>query len=100
MNPRPLSHPSRRDFFKLSGLAVAAGAPLLHPIEASAQAPKRGGTFRIRFPLAPVHFDPQQTVAFTTMVPLSFTHSRLVKVKAGSAVTPGTQPIEDRKSVV
>jgi ABC-type transport system substrate-binding protein len=43
-----------------------------------------------------VHFDPQQTVAFTTMVPLSFTHSRLVKVKAGSAVKPGTTPIRAR----
>ena len=41
-----------------------------------------------------MHFDPQQTVAFTTMVPLSFTHSRLVKVKAGSVVKPGTTPIE------
>ena len=90
---------SRRDLLKLGGVAVAAGAagsglPLVLPGEAAAQAPKRGGTFRIRFHLAPVHFDPQQTVAFTTMVPLSFTHSRLVKVKAGSAVKPGTTPIE------
>ena len=90
---------SRRDLLKLGGAAVAAGAagsglPLVFPAGAAAQAPKRGGTFRIRFHLAPVHFDPQQTVAFTTMVPLSFTHSRLVKVKAGSAVKPGTTPIE------
>ena len=90
---------TRRDLLKLGGVAVAAGAagsglPLVFPGEAEAQTPKRGGTFRIRFHLAPVHFDPQQTVAFTTMVPLSFTHSRLVKVKAGSAVKPGTQPIE------
>ena len=96
----PLVSPvSRRDLLKLGGIAAAAGAAgsglhLLRPGRAEAQAPKRGGTFRIRFHLAPVHFDPQQTVAFSTMVPLSFTHSRLVKVKAGSSVKPGTQPIE------
>jgi peptide/nickel transport system substrate-binding protein len=90
---------SRRDLLKLGGIAVATGAAgsslgLLEPGRAEAQAPKRGGTFRMRFHLAPVHFDPQQTVAFTTMLPLSFTHSRLVKVKAGSSVKPGTQPLE------
>ncbi len=90
---------SRRDLIKLGGMAVAAGAAgtswsLLDAPNAEAQAPKRGGTFRMRFHLAPVHFDPQVTVAFTTMLPLSFTHSRLVKVKAGSAVKPGTQPLE------
>ncbi|HYS94786.1 MAG TPA: ABC transporter substrate-binding protein [Candidatus Acidoferrales bacterium] len=99
MDVRPTSSLSRREVLKLGGVAVAAGAagPGLHlvdPHEAAAQAPKRGGTFHIRFHLAPVHFDPQQTVAFTTMVPLSFTHSRLVKVKAGSVVKPGTTPIE------
>jgi peptide/nickel transport system substrate-binding protein len=97
---KPLNAPvSRRELIKLGGVAVAAGAAgsSLHLFDSStaeAQAPKRGGTFRIRFHLAPVHFDPQQTVAFTTMVPLSFTHSRLVKVKAGSSVKPGTMPIE------
>ena len=99
MDMPPSSHISRRDVLKLGSMAVAAGAAgsglhLLDPGEAAAQTPKRGGTFRIRFHLAPVHFDPQQTVAFTTMVPLSFTHSRLVKVKAGSSVKPGTTPIE------
>src|SRR5215470_1420664 len=29
-----------------------------------------------------------------TSTNLSFTHSRLVKVKAGPSVTPGTQPLE------
>lgn len=99
MNIPLVSPVSRRDLLKLGGVAVAAGAAgsglhLLDPGNAEAQAPKRGGTFRIRFHLAPVHFDPQQTVAFSTMVPLSFTHSRLVKVKAGSSVKPGTTPIE------
>jgi peptide/nickel transport system substrate-binding protein len=97
---KPLgSQVSRRDLIKLGGIAVAAGAAgsglqLLDPGKVEAQSPKRGGTFRMRFHLAPVHFDPQQTVAFTTMLPLSFTHSRLVKVKAGASVKPGTQPLE------
>jgi len=96
----PLTSPvSRRDLLKLGGVAVAAGAAgsslhLLDPVPAEAQAPKRGGTFRLRIHVAPVHFDPQQTVAFPTMMALSFTHSRLVKVKAGASVKPGTQPIE------
>jgi peptide/nickel transport system substrate-binding protein len=96
----PLVSPvSRRDLLKLGGIAAAAGAAgsglhLFDPGRAEAQAPKRGGTFRVRFTLAPPHFDPQQTVTFTTMVPLSFTHSRLVRIKAGPSVKPGTQPIE------
>lgn len=93
----PLVSPvSRRDLIKLGGVAVAAGAGLhlFDPAGADAQTPKRGGTFRVRFTLAPPHFDPQQTVAFTTMVPLSFTHSRLLRVKAGPSVKPGTQPLE------
>ncbi len=88
---------TRRDVLKLGGAALAAstaGAGLLASRPAEAQTPKRGGTFRLRMPVSPVHFDPQQTVAFSTMVPLSFTHSRLVKVKAGSSVKPGTTPLE------
>ncbi|HET8577567.1 MAG TPA: ABC transporter substrate-binding protein [Methylomirabilota bacterium] len=86
---------TRRDVLKLGGAALAAGgAGLLATRSAEAQSPKRGGTFRLRLNVAPVHFDPQQTVAFSTMVPLSFTHSRLVKVKAGSSVKPGTTPLE------
>src|SRR5262249_42397914 len=38
--------------------------------------------------------DPQQTISFVTMVPLSFVYSRLVKVKAGPSVKPCTYPIE------
>ena len=56
---------TRRDVLKLGGAALAAaGSAGLATTVAAAQAPKRGGTFRIRFQLAPVHFDPQQTVAF------------------------------------
>jgi len=88
---------TRRDVLKLGGAALAVGAAssvLAGPGPAEAQTPKRGGRFRLRSHVAPVHFDPHQTIAFSTMLPLSFAYSRLVKVKAGSAVVPGTQPIE------
>jgi peptide/nickel transport system substrate-binding protein len=88
---------TRRDVLKLGGAALAAttvGIGPLAPQPAAAQTPKRGGTFRLRSHVAPVHFDPQQTIAFSTMIPLSLAYSRLVKVKAGSAVVPGTQPVE------
>src|SRR5436190_20852586 len=96
MDEPQVSSISRRDLLKLGGAAIAAGSglPLLDPKPATAQTPKRGGTFRLRIHVAPVHFDPQQTVAFPTMQAMSFTHSRLVKVKAGSSVKPGTQPLE------
>ena len=81
---------SRRDVLK-AGAAGVALATLGTP--AAAQTPKRGGTFRIRGE-DPVHFDPHQTQAFRTFTNLSFAYSRLVKVKAGSAVTPNTAPIE------
>ena len=96
MDEPQVSSISRRDLLKLGGAAIAAGSglPLLDPKPATAQTPKRGGTFRLRIHVAPVHFDPQQTVAFPTMQAMSFTNSRLVKVKAGSSVKPGTQPLE------
>src|SRR5258705_4093356 len=75
--------------------AVGATAAAATPGTASAQTPKHGGTFRLRSHVAPVHFDPHQTIAFSTMIPLSFAYSRLVKVKGGSAVVPGTQPVEN-----
>jgi len=96
MDEPQVSSISRRDLLKLGGAAVAAGSglPLLDPKPAAAQTPKRGGTFRVRLHVNPVHFDPQQTLAFPTMVAMSFTHSRLVKVKAGPSVKSGTSPIE------
>jgi peptide/nickel transport system substrate-binding protein len=85
---------TRRDVLRLGGGAVvaASGAALVTPA-ADAQTPKRGGVFRIRGE-DPLGFDPQLTTAFRTMTNLSLTHSRLVKVKAGSAVRAGTQPLE------
>jgi peptide/nickel transport system substrate-binding protein len=87
---------TRRDLLKMggAGLALGATAGLVTAGPADAQSPKRGGRFRLRSHVPPVHFDPHLTLAFSTMIPLSFAYSRLVKVKAGSAVGPGTQPVE------
>jgi len=84
---------TRRDVLKLGGAALAA-SQLVSAHPAVAQTPKRGGTFRLRSHVAPVHFDPHATIAFSTMIPLSLAYSRLVKVKGGSAIVPGTQPVE------
>jgi peptide/nickel transport system substrate-binding protein len=109
MESRPTAGLSRRNLLKLGGAAAVASTLSLRHEESVAdpddtgslggsrekyEAAKRGGTFRVRLDQAPVHFDPHQTVAYSTMVPLSFAYSRLVRVKAGSSVTPGTQPIE------
>ena len=94
---RSASSLTRRDVLKLGGAALAVGASstvLAGARPAEAQTPKRGGRFRLRSHVPPVHFDPHQTIAFSTMIPLSFAYSRLVKVKGGSAVVPGTQPVE------
>jgi peptide/nickel transport system substrate-binding protein len=87
---------TRRDVLKTgAALAVAGlGRELAMPDSASAQTPKRGGVFRLCTLLEPVGLDPHQTIAFSTMTMLSFTHSRLLKVKAGPSVKPGTHPIE------
>jgi peptide/nickel transport system substrate-binding protein len=81
---------SRRDLLALGGLT--AGSAML-PAAARAQTPKRGGTLTIRA-WDPPHFDHMQTIAFKTHIPLSLTHSRLLKHKAGPAIQPGTFPIE------
>ena len=99
MAKRPHSTVSRRDLLKLGGAAAATGAlatalDLARPGPAVAQTPKRGGTFRIATLLDPVGWDPHQTISFATMTLLSFAHSRLMKVKAGPSVTPGSYPIE------
>ena len=106
MESRPTAGLSRRNLLKLGGAAAVASTLTLGHDESVAdpempaderrkfEAAKRGRTFRVRLDQSPVHFDPHQTVAYSTMVPLSFAYSRLVKVEAGSNVTPGTQPIE------
>jgi peptide/nickel transport system substrate-binding protein len=85
---------NRRDLLRLTG-AVAAGAALapLAPGFAAAQAPKRGGTINIRA-WDPPHFDPHLTISYKTHIAHSFTHSRLLKYKAGPSITPGSFQIE------
>ena len=85
---------TRRDLLKWggAGLAAAAAAPSLWR-PASAQAPKRGGTLSLRL-WDPPHFDPHLTISYKTHITYTFTHSRLLKHKAGPGVQPGTFPIE------
>ena len=82
---------TRRDLLKL-GSGILAGAAAA-PRPARAQTPKRGGTLTIRA-WDPPHFDPFQTISYKTHVVLTFTHSRLLRHKAGPGVQPGTFPIE------
>src|SRR5262245_50715420 len=83
---------TRREVLK-AGATLAAAAHLGRATTTSAQTPRRGGIFRISAG-DPPHFDPHLTVAWPTHIALSFTHSRLLKHKAGAAVTPGTFAIE------
>src|SRR5438445_1086733 len=88
---------TRRDLLKRGGAAVAAEAVLPHLDggAAEAQTPKRGGIFRIRGEDATTGFDPHLSANHHRIATnLSFTHSRLVKVRAGASVVPGTLPIE------
>jgi len=81
----------RRDLLKLGGLTLAAGA--VGPAIGRAQTPRRGGTLSLRM-WDPPHFDPMLTISFKTHGVLSFTHSRLLRHKAGPNVAPGTFPLE------
>ncbi len=82
---------NRRDVLKLAGGAAVAG--LVANSATAAETPRRGGVFRLRGE-EPLGFDPHLVISYRTMTNLSFTHSRLVKVKAGPSVKPGTTPIE------
>jgi len=85
---------SRRDLLKWggAGLAAAATAPTVWS-PARAQSPKRGGTLSLRL-WDPPHWDPHLTISYKTHIAYSFTHSRLLKHKAGPGVQPGTFAIE------
>src|SRR5262244_3266390 len=87
-----MSSMSRRDVLKLSGLGAAAMVATA-PRPSNAQAPKRGGTLTMRA-WDPPHFDPYLIIAFKTQVVYSFTHSRLLKHKAGPSVQPGSFVLE------
>ncbi len=92
--PRPLT---RRELLGRSASAVlltaVAGTAPLTPRVASADTPKRGGTLTLRL-WDPPHWDPYLIIAFKTQIPYTFTHSRLLKHKAGPAIQPGTFPFE------
>src|SRR5437773_12401449 len=85
---------SRRRFVGVGGTALAAAAvlPRLRIGSAPAQTPKRGGTLSLRL-WDPPHFDPHLTISYKTHILYTFTHSRLLKHKAGPGVVPGTFPI-------
>src|SRR6185436_14613301 len=84
---------SRRDLLAAGGLTLAGAA--LAPRLAGAQTPKRGGTLALRL-WDPPHFDLHGPggLSYKLHIPLTFTHSRLVKPKAGPNVQPGTFPLE------
>jgi peptide/nickel transport system substrate-binding protein len=82
---------SRRDLLTLGGLTLAGAAVV--PAVSRAQTPKRGGTLVLRL-WDPPHFDHMTIISYKTNIALSFTHSRLVKPKAGPGITPGTFPLE------
>ena len=85
---------SRREFLTIgTGGLAAASLSTRAWAQASAQTPKRGGTLSLRT-WDPPHFDHILAHAYKTHVVISFTHSRLLKVKAGPSVKPGTYPIE------
>ena len=81
----------RRDLLGLGGLTLVGAT--LSPASVRAQTPKRGGTIALRL-WDPPHFDPYLQVSYKTHIVYSFTHSRLVKHKAGPAAIPGTFAIE------
>ena len=93
--PAGISHPlTRREWLvSAAALAAVAGSPPLTARSALAQTPKRGGTLTLRL-WDPPHWDPYLIIAFKTQIPYTFTHSRLLKHKAGPAIQPGTFPLE------
>jgi peptide/nickel transport system substrate-binding protein len=82
---------TRRELLAFGCLALTGAA--LTPSGTLAQAPRRGGVLTIRGWEPPL-FDPMLTTAYRVHVPLSLTHSRLVKHRAGPSVVPGTFAIE------
>ena len=82
---------TRREVLTLGGATLAAAT--LAPRAARAQTPRRGGTLTLRL-WDPPTWDPDLTISYKTHIAHTFTHSRLVRHKAGPAVAPGRFPIE------
>ena len=83
---------TRRQFLAAGAGAAALAATSL-PSRVPAQTPKRGGTLSIRA-WDPPHFDHNLVHAYKTHVVISFTHSRLLRHRAGAGVKPGSFVIE------
>src|SRR5882724_3317007 len=81
---------TRREFLSIGAAGVAATAV---PSPGVAQTPKRGGTLTLRM-WDPPHFDHILAHAYKTHVVISFTHSRLLRHRAGPAVRPGALQLE------
>ena len=88
----PRSGLTRRALLGAAGAGLLAGA-VARPGAPRAQTPKRGGTLTIRA-WDPPHFDPMLTTAYRVQIPLSFTHSRLLRHRAGPASPPAPSRIE------
>jgi peptide/nickel transport system substrate-binding protein len=84
---------NRRELLTLGGLTLAGTA--LTPTAGRAQTPKRGGTLNLRL-WDPPHFDLHAAggLSYKLHIPMSFTHSRLVRHRTGPAVVPGTFQFE------
>ena len=88
------AHLSRRDLLKAGGALAASSAGMQVRLpRAHAQTPKRGGTISLRL-WDPPHFDLHQTISYKTNILHTFTHSRLLKYKAGPGVQPGSFILE------
>jgi peptide/nickel transport system substrate-binding protein len=81
---------TRREFLTIGAGGVAAATVASR---AAAQTPKRGGTLLLRT-WDPPHFDHILAHAYKTHAVISFTHSRLLRHKAGPGIRPGAFPIE------
>ncbi|HXG02487.1 MAG TPA: ABC transporter substrate-binding protein [Candidatus Binatia bacterium] len=84
---------TRRELLALGGLTALGAA--VTPRPGVAQAPRRGGTLSLRM-WDPPHFDPHGPggLSYKLHTLMSFTHSRLVRHRAGPGVAPGTFPLE------
>ena len=88
---------NRRQFLTQGVSAVGIGAvatsTAMNASTAAAQTPKRGGTLAARL-WDPPHWDPYLILAFKTQIPYTFTHSRLLKHRAGPTIQPGIFSLE------
>ena len=82
---------TRRELLSAAGAAGVTAVAL--PSRGRAQTPKRGGTLTLRM-WDPPHFDHILAHAYKTHVVISFTHSRLLRHRAGPNVKPGSLSIE------